>query len=175
MSLVKLRPLAPSDVDQIMTWVNDPDIVGNIAAFSGEPFTRNQELAYIESILASRADRVFSIVRAADGAYLGQAGVHQIHWRSRVGRLSCLIASRAEMGKGYGTAAVARLLDWAFGDAKLHKTWLMVFRHNTRAQGVYGRLGFQVEGTLREEYFHRDGWHDMVRMSLLDREWAQPR
>ena len=27
------------------------------------------------------------------------------------------------------------------------------------------------EGTLREEYLHRGVYHDMVRMSLLEREW----
>ena len=31
MSLVRLRPLAETDVDNILTWVNDPAIVGNIA------------------------------------------------------------------------------------------------------------------------------------------------
>ena len=55
---------------------------------------------------------------------------------------------------------------------KLHKLWLMVFRKNERGRRLYTRLGFQEEGVLREEYFHEGGWHDMVRMSMLDREWA---
>ena len=40
MSIVTLRPLAESDVDSIMTWVNRPEIVGNLAAFSGVAMTR---------------------------------------------------------------------------------------------------------------------------------------
>ena len=75
------------------------------------------------------------------------------------------------MGKGYGSAAIAGALDWAFGEARLHKVWLMCFRSNARAQGIYRRIGFVAEGILREEYFHQGGWHDMVRMSMLDREW----
>ncbi len=176
MSPVRLRPLATSDVDNMMTWVNDPEIVGNFAAFSGQAFTREQELAYIERLLRSDADRVFAIERSVDGAYLGNVGIHQIHWPSRVGRLACIVGARAEMGKGYGSAAIATVLDWAFGpEARLHKVWLMCFRTNTRAQGIYRRLGFVDEGVLREEYFHQDGWHDMVRMSMLDREWTARR
>ncbi len=42
---------------------------------------------------------------------------------------------------------------------------------NSRARRTYSRLGFLEEGLLREEYFHEDGWHNMLRMSLLAREW----
>jgi RimJ/RimL family protein N-acetyltransferase len=172
MSTIRLRPLAVSDVDNMMTWVNDPEIVGNFAAFSGRAFTREEELAYVERMLASDADRVFAIERIVDGAYLGNVGIHQIHWRSRVGRLACIIGSRSEMGKGHGSAAIRAVLEWAFAVGELHKVWLMCFRENERARAIYQRLGFVEEGILREEYLHGDRWRDMVRMSMLDREWT---
>jgi len=173
--LVRLRPLALTDVDHMMSWVNDPDIVGNFAAFSGEPFTRAQEEAYVAGLLSSKEDKVFAIQRAADGEYLGNVGIHKIHWPSRVGRVACIIGSREEMGKGYGSAAIGAVLDWAFEDARLHKVYLIVFRENLRAQRTYRRLGFIDEGVLREEYFLRDAWHDMIRMGILDREWRARR
>src|SRR5687767_5435505 len=95
---VRLRPLGEDDVDHIMTWVNDPEIVGNIAAFSGQAFSRDDELAYVRRILASRSEVVFSVLDAGTERYLGQVGVHQIHDRSRVGRLACIVAARGDMG-----------------------------------------------------------------------------
>jgi RimJ/RimL family protein N-acetyltransferase len=172
MSLVTLRPLAESDVDSILTWVNEPEIVGNIAAFSGARMTRDDELAWIRRTLAS-TDKVFSIVAADDGRYLGQIGIHQIHARSRVGRLGAVIASRDEMGKGHGSAAIRAVMAVAFRELLLHKLWLMVFSHNARGRGLYGKLGFIEEGVLREEYFHEGAWHDMVRMSMLAHEHAE--
>lgn len=174
MGLVRLRPLAESDVDDILRWVNDPEIVGNIAAFSGHAFTRDQELAYVRQILTSKADVVWSIVEADTGRYLGQTGLHQIHDRSKVARLACIIALRGDMGRGFGSAAIRAVLDHAFGPLGLHKVWLMVFATNARGRRIYGRIGFVEEGVLREEYFHQGGWHDMVRMSLLAREWPRP-
>ncbi len=170
-SPVRLRPLEESDVDHIMTWINDPEIVGNLAAFSGSAFTRDQELAWVRQVRTSRSDVVFSIVDAADDRYLGQCGIHQIHDRSKVGRLACILASRGDMGRGLGSAAIRALCDHGFDVLGLHKLWLMVFSHNARGRGIYGRVGFVEEGVLREEYFHEGRWHDMVRMSLLAREW----
>jgi RimJ/RimL family protein N-acetyltransferase len=168
---VRLRPLSLGDVDHMMTWVNDPAVVGNLAVFAGKPITRAEEVAYVERMLASTDDRVFVVERAADGAYLGNVGLHQIHWRSRVGRLSLIIGARSEMGKGYGSAAIALALDHAFDGMTLHKVWLMVNAQNARARGIYTRVGFVEEGVLREEYFHDGAWYDMVRMSVIDREW----
>ena len=175
MSVVRLRPLAESDVDHIMTWVNDPEIIGNIAAFSGHAFTRDDELAYIRRTLASKTDVVFSIEESGTGRYLGQTGIHQIHDRSKVGRLACIVAARGDHGRGFGTGAIRLVLDHAFDVLGLHKMWLMVFRHNERGRRIYTKMGFLEEGILREEYWHQGGWFDMVRMSMLDREWAELR
>ena len=179
-SLVELVPLAPAHVDHVLQWVNDREIVGNLATFSGKPFTRDDELAYIARMQTSKEDRVFSIFAPASSAggarYLGQCGLHQIFRRSGVARASLIVADRTEMGRGIGSAALTRLLDVAFaapgdGGEALHKVWLMCFSTNERARRTYARVGFVQEGVLREEYFHEDGWHDMVRMSVLASEW----
>ncbi|MCP4502628.1 MAG: GNAT family N-acetyltransferase [Deltaproteobacteria bacterium] len=90
------------------------------------------------------------------------------------------------MGRGIGSAAIRAILKVAFSgkdvvvdetseirDLALHKIWLMIFRENQRSHQTYLRLGFKDEGLLREEYFHQDRWHDMVRMSLLVDEWQE--
>ena len=110
-------------------------------------------------------------LEAHDGRYLGQVGLHQIFWRSRVARAAAIIASTGDHGKGYGSAAIAALLDVAFHELELHKVWLMVFRTNERSLRTWRRLGFVDEGVLRDEYFHEDAWHDMVRLGLLRHEW----
>jgi RimJ/RimL family protein N-acetyltransferase len=182
-SLVTLAPLGPEHVDDVLSWVNDRDVVGNLATFAGTPFSRDDELAYIARMRASKEDRVFSIFASAStssqaGRYLGQCGLHQIFRRSGVGRVSIVVAERAERGRGIGSAALARLIDVAFapvadGGEGLHKVWLMCFSTNERARRTYARLGFVEEGVLREEYFHDGCWHDMVRMSVLAAEWEQ--
>jgi RimJ/RimL family protein N-acetyltransferase len=170
-SLVSLRPVEERDVDDILTWVNDTSVVGNLAAFAGKPLQREDELAWVRKVRTSTDDRVFTVTDARDSRYLGQVGLHQIFWRSRVARAAAIIAHMQDHGRGYGSAAIAALLDRAFGELSLHKVWLMVFRTNGRSLATWRRLGFVDEGVLRDEYFHEDKWHDMVRLGLLAHEW----
>ena len=176
-SLVRLRPVGESDVDDILTWVNDKEIIGNIAAFAGAPLSRADEVAWVLRVSASADEKVYTVLDASTGRYLGQVGLHQIFRRSGLARCSLIIAQRADMGRGLGSAALAALLDIAFGAEALHKVWLMVFESNTRSRRTYQRLGFVEEGVLRDEYRHDGAWHNMVRMGLLADEWrsAPPR
>lgn len=170
-SLVKLRPVEESDVDEILDWVNDRTVVGNLATFAGQPLTRADELAWVRKVRTSNDERVFTVMNAQDSRYLGQVGLHQIFWRSRVARAAAIISNKGEHGRGYGSAAIAALLDVAFGELDLHKVWLMVFRTNERSLRTWRRLGFIDEGVLRDEYFHEGAWHDMVRLGMLRHEW----
>ncbi len=179
---VTLRPLAETDVDHVMTWVNDPAVVGNFGWFTGKPITREAELGYLGKLVAQHrdpngAERVYSVLDSSgpDGRYLGQVGLHQIHRPSRVGRLSIIIAAKADHGKGYGTAAMRALVAEAFDTEKLHKVWMMFYRTNQRTRALANKLGFIDEGVLREEYLYQGAYHDMVRTALLEREYrAQP-
>ena len=170
-NLVALRAVDEIDVDNILSWVNDKSVTGNLAAFSGKPLTREEELAWVRSVRTSTDEKVFTVLSKEDGRYLGQVGLHQIFWRSRVGRAAAIIASKDDHGRGFGSAAIASLLDVAFGELNLHKVWLMVFEKNERSRRTWKRIGFLEEGVLRDEYFHEDAWHNMVRMGLLQSEW----
>lgn len=166
------RPLSLDDVDGILTWVNNPAIIGNIATFDREIFTREDEVAYVKKMQESKDDKVFSIYNGEH--YVGQIGIHQIYHRARTGRLSIVIASKHDMGKGFGSWAISQILSYAF-DSKwglgLNKIWLMVFEDNERSRRTYERIGFVQEGLLRQEYFHKGEFHNMIRMAVLRDEW----
>ncbi len=168
---VALRPVDEIDVDNILTWVNDQSVVGNLASFAGAPLTRDDELAWVRKVRTSADERVFTVTDAQDSRYLGQVGLHQIFWRSRLARAAAIIARKNDHGRGYGSAAIAALLDVAFHELELHKVWLMVFRTNERSLRTWRRVGFKDEGVLRDEYFHEGAWHDMVRLGMLRHEW----
>lgn len=166
-SEIRLRSLDMSDVDNLLTWVNDPQVVGKFATFH-EPLTREDEERYVHATLASKNDLVFSI--EANGTYVGQAGIHEIEWRNRKGRAALVIRSDFQ-GVGYGQAAMRELLRTVFTDYGIHKVFLIVDPNNERARHVYEKVGFKPEGVLREEYFRDGVYHDMVRLLMLDHEF----
>jgi len=47
-----IRPIKLSDVDNIMTWVNDPEVVKNLQHFN-KKFTKKDEKNYVKKLLKS--------------------------------------------------------------------------------------------------------------------------
>lgn len=146
-----------------MTWVNDREVMQYFAMRQTQ-ISEDEERRYLEGILASKNDRLFSVF---DGdAYVGQCSVNQIYWPARNGRVF-LVVRRSMQGRGFGPAALRALVDEAFGPMDLHKLWLIVRRDNRQAQAMYLRAGFEFEGVLRDEYCVKDRYFDMVRMGLV--------
>lgn len=169
MANAKLRPLEMQDLDHLMEWVNDVDVVKNFANFQ-TPLSREREQRWLEDILVSERDKVFA-VETPTGEYLGNIGLHQIHWPTRSARTALILGNKEHWGEGYAQGAMAELLNIAFEQYHLHKVWLVVWEENVKGRHIYEKLGFREEGVLRDEYFHQGRYHNMVRMSMLENEY----
>jgi diamine N-acetyltransferase len=160
---IRLVPLALEHLPHVMTWVNDHEVMQYFANRQRD-ISEAEERAYIEQLIASKNDRVFSIFD--DEAYVGQCSVNQIYWPARNGR-AFLVVTKATQHGGRGTQAMRELLAQAFGPMGLEKVWLIVRKDNRAAQAMYLKLGFEFEGVLRREYCVGDTYFDMVRMAAF--------
>ena len=86
--MVTIRPTTLDDVDGIMRWVNDPAVRLKFACW--EPVSREEELRFLEGLLASPEDKTYTIC-AGDGRYLGQVSLNKIYWPAKNARLSIAI------------------------------------------------------------------------------------
>lgn len=78
----------------------------------------------------------------------------------------------AEPGTGSGTRLLRDLVDWVFRETDTNRLDLDVYVENERARRAYEKVGFTVEGTLRDWLRSADGnFHALHVMSLLRREW----
>ena len=161
---LRLTMLRPEHIDQVMTWINDPDVVRNFQNFDHR-FTREEELRWIENINPER-DMIFSVF-TLDGAYVGQVSINQISRKNKLGRLGLFIKKEFRR-KGYGTTAICKAIQYAFSVLSLRKVWLVVYGDNEKAQQLYSKIGFKAEGVLEEEYFWNGKWHNMVRMGFIN-------
>lgn len=164
-----LRPLSMSDLDNVMTWVNDKEVTKNLAKFN-KKITRNEEKKFLKNLLKSKTDCVFSI-EDENHNYVGQVGIHQIYWPAKNGRLGIIIGNKNAWGKGHASKALKLVIDYAFKKLKLNKIWMICYITNKKMQHICKKLGFKKEGVLREEYYHQKEYHDMLRMSILRKEW----
>jgi len=105
-----------------------------------------------------------------EGAIAGSVGCHPIDWANR----SCSIGYWLDAGKrgqGVVTRCCEAMLDYLFGELKLHRAEIRCGRGNGRSCAIPERLGFQREGITREAEWVNDRWVDMVVWGMLEREW----
>lgn len=160
---ITLRPTTLEDLPLIMSWVNDHEVMQYFAARQHD-ISEEEERRYLEHILGSKNDRLFSVFDGAE--YVGQCSINQIYWPARNGRVFLVVRKAMQHG-GRGAAMLQGLIERAFGELDLHKLWLIVRRDNLHAQAMYLRAGFEFEGVLRDEYCVGGRFYDMVRMGIV--------
>lgn len=77
-----------------------------------------------------------------------------------------------QVGKGIVSRACTLVIDHLFNVEKLHRIELQAVAGNVKSRAVAERLGFKLEGILRESEWFIGRFHDHALYSLLDREWT---
>ena len=108
--------------------------------------------------------------RASDGAFLGWCGLTKWNPDYRSASLGyCL--DDAAWGHGYATEAARALLQWGFDTLDLNRVQAETDTRNAASARVLEKLGFVLEGTLREDCFVNGDVSDSWVFGLLRREW----
>ncbi len=106
------------------------------------------------------------------GRLVGGIGFHRLDWQNRSTSIGYWLAEDAQR-RGLATAAVAALIDHAFGAWKLNRIEIRAGVGNRRSRAIPERLGFTEEGVLREAELVGDRYIDHVVYGILARDWAR--
>ncbi len=69
-------------------------------------------------------------------------------------------------GQGIGEQLIASLIKWAEENPIIKKINLLVVEHNHRAIALYKRIGFQVEGRFKKDFYIDEKYYDGIIMGL---------
>lgn len=167
-----LRPLQAADQMALYAIHADPLFA---RYWSSPPWTDPaQALALIEQDqrdLAGGEHVRLGIERTHDGALLGTCTLYKIHTSNRRAEVGYGLGP-AHWGQGYAQEAVRALLNWGFGPLQLHRVEADIDPANTASAALLTRLGFQLEGRLRERWIVDGVVSDSAMYGLLAREWS---
>jgi ribosomal-protein-serine acetyltransferase len=166
----ELRPVTSADVDELHALVMaNRDHLRPWMPWADQD--REATATFVETATADAlAERALQLVILSDNRIAGAGGFHAIDWRNRLSSVGYWLAADAT-GRGLMTRAVAALLDHAFGPWSLHRVELRAAPANARSRGVAERLGFTLEGTLRDAELIGGRHRDLVVYSMLAYEW----
>jgi RimJ/RimL family protein N-acetyltransferase len=172
---IRLRPVEKDDLARFVKWFSDPELRSFLASYN--PVSQAQEERWFERNQQLGDQQTWAIdAQPADMAvgpwvHIGSCGFHQIEWRHRQGEVGIAIGARDYWGKGYGTDALQTLAAWGFYTLNLNRIYLRVYADNPRAIRCYEKVGFQIEGRLRQDNFSNGAYRDTLLMGLLREDW----
>lgn len=168
---VYLRPLERADVPVLQGWINDQEVIRNLLNF--RPMNREAEEEFVDKITRDPELLVLGIALRADDRLIGDVALHRIQSRDRQAGFGILIGEKAEWSKGYGTEATRLIVRYAFDALNLNRVWLHVLANNQRGQRAYEKVGFKVEGVLRQSAFREGRYLDTITMGILRGELTE--
>jgi RimJ/RimL family protein N-acetyltransferase len=169
--LVRLRAMEATDVERAYAWINDREVTRFLMARYPLSHADEEKWLAAASVGNGFANDVRLAIETKDGVHIGNTGLHRISPEDRNAELGIMIGDKSYWSNGYGTDAVITLLRLAFDQMNLHRVDLGVFEFNERAIACYRKCGFVEEGRRREAYYQDGRYWDVVRMSVLRREF----
>jgi [ribosomal protein S5]-alanine N-acetyltransferase len=120
---------------------------------------------------ANELEYGFGIFLTGDDLLIGRANLSNIVRKAFQNAYLGYFLDRAYNGRGYMTAGIDAVVDFAFGPARLHRVQAAVMPENVPSVRVVEKVGFRLEG-FAPRYLRIDGeWrdHNLYALTTEDR------
>lgn len=128
---------------------------------------------FISQAIASAAAREsLSLGIFRDTRFIGSIGFVNFDWLAKRTEIGYWI-SKDQEGNGIVGRSTERLIRYAFAELELNRIEIRCSTANLRSAAIPARLGFKLEGVLREAEFRDGKLHDFNIYGLLAGEWRE--
>ena len=115
-------------------------------------------------------DGQFNALILQDGRFIGSIGFHDLDPKNKHAAIGYWIDREYE-GRGIITRCCRELIDYLFDSMGLNRVQINCAVENLRSRAVPERLGFKLEGTLRQTEILKDKSGNWAVYGLLKSEW----
>lgn len=169
---IYLRLMEKSDVKYKVGWVNDPEVRRTLF------FQEVSELGTEQWLMKVTSDNTrsdFVICEKDNDIPIGFASVVNIDLRNSSAETYICIGNKNYWGKGIGTEVKKVLLEYVFLELGLNRTYAYNWAANESMKKINKKLGFTLEGVLRQDRFSNGEYKDRALFSMLREEYLKIR
>jgi RimJ/RimL family protein N-acetyltransferase len=171
---IYLRVLEESDItEENISWINDAEATEFLEMTGAFPGTVDTMKQWLQRYTNNTNNIAFAIVDKENDRHIGNITLTGINWIHRSAIVPILIGAKDYWGKGIGTEAQSLVIDYAFNRLGLRKMIHTPIAANIGSVRMAEKLGFQLEGVMREEVFLEGKYHDQLRMGLFPHEFRK--
>lgn len=164
--MIKIRPHIISDIPYRVIWLNNPNVNKFIGELPGQKTTLKKQKTWFDKYLKDSNKKFFTI--SYGRTPIGFMGLSRINKANRNADAFIAIGDDKYRGKGFGKIAMQYLVEYGFTKLGLHKINLGVFEKNKPAINLYKKLGFTIEGKLKDEAFFDGKYHNQILMAIFN-------
>lgn len=173
-----LRPHQPDDLDDLVSFHSDPDVVRFLPwPVRDRPATEAALAVKLGqgALTEPGAWLVLAIEERGSGRVIGEVLLKWASAEHRQGELGFVIAP-AYQGRGYATEAAREMLRLGFDALDLHRITAVCVDDNHASARTLRRLGFTQEGRFVDELWFKGAWTTRRHFALTEDRWrsAQP-
>jgi RimJ/RimL family protein N-acetyltransferase len=171
---VVLRPFAKNDWEEMIKILDDLELkrlTGSVTSDEEANATDSpEEVERIKQWYLNRNeqnDRLdLAIVDIETGLVVGEAVFNE--YEEETGNVNFrILIGRAGRNKGLGSEAVSLFIRYGMTELQLHKIGMEVYSFNPRAERVYQKAGFVLEGVKREDFIYNGEYIDTKIYGML--------
>lgn len=163
---VTLRTIENEDLEFLKDVINDPDVREGMVL--SRPTNGQYQRQYFEEQI-SNAESV-DLAIYADEEIVGRIGLHDVEHDSGSAEIALRLHPDYH-GNGYGTEASRLLTTHAFDELRLHRLQARVLADNEPSHRIWEKLGYELDGVHRDEFFSDREYVDLHYYSALADEW----
>jgi ribosomal-protein-serine acetyltransferase len=164
-----LRAVVIDDADVLAAFVDvNRDHLGRfLPGLVAEIIDVETARLHCEQMVALQAQGELLEMHLFDGELLcGAIRLRDVDGYNRSGNIGYLLGAE-HAGRGLATRMVSRFVEWAFDALQMHRIELRCVATNVASAAVALRLGFTLEGRLRDCELIDDEFHDDLVFSRL--------
>ncbi len=166
---VRLASLGFEHASNMYRWMCDTEVSQNLGLRTQPSLEKTR--AWIEHALQDVSVCPFAVLLGDE--HVGNVILDRLDDYLASARLSIYIGEPSRRQSGVGTTALYHALSEGFERRRLHKIWLTAHARNYQAIATYSRLGFVLEGLLRDEFWLEGQRLPVVYMGLLRDEFER--
>ena len=170
-SKVYLRPLERADLNETyLGWLNDAEVTRYLET-GAFPATMHDLEKFYEGVTGSRTEVIFAIADRRSHRHIGNVKLGPINWVHRRAMFGIMIGDKGFWGRGVGEEVTRLMVEYGFFRLNLHRIGLVVFEEHVPGVRCYQKVGFKIEGCLREQMFQNGKYKNHLWMGLLRSEY----
>ena len=166
----RIRKWELSDAKDLAAALSNKKVQDNLRDGLPYPYTEQDGKEFISAMLSADENETFAFAITVDNMVIGSIGIfRQGNIHRQTAELGYYIAEEY-WGKGIMTEAVKQICEYIFAKSDIIRIYAEPFAYNIASCRVLEKVGFQYEGTLRNNAVKNSKVIDMKMYSLLKAE-----